>query len=204
MNIFGLRVGRPSESELAELLRRARAAGPTYGHVGSTLDPEADDRPGVRAHDVCVGHGALDFAAARSALQTWVPQLALGADAAVSSHRVAVGETVVLVFRRGPLFVVVPNRIVAVVDEPRRFAFAYGTLPGHFECGEESFTIEHLADDTVQAAIRVDARAGTLVTRAVEPVVLRLQAAALRRYLRAIADHVRADAERRPPERSEP
>lgn len=204
MNIFGVRIGRPSDVELARLLRMAQAAEPTYDHVGSTLDSERCDGPGVRAREVCVGKGAQDFAAAREALRTWVPQLALGADAAISSHQVAEGETVVLVFGRGPFHIVVPNRIVAVVDEPRRFAFAYGTLPGHPECGEESFTVEHLPDDTVQAGIRVEARAGSAAARAVEPVVLRLQAAALRRYLRALADHVRAGAGGRPTEGNVP
>jgi uncharacterized protein (UPF0548 family) len=203
VNLLGLRIGRPTEAELSRLLREAEAAEPTYDHLGSTLDPERYGSGRVRAHDVCVGRGAQDFLAARTALQTWVPQLALGADAAISSSRVAEGETVVIVFAKGPFHLVVPNRIVAVVDEPRRYAFAYGTLPGHPECGEESFTVEHLPDDTVQATIRVEAKAGSPVTRAMEPVVLRLQAAALRRYLRAVADHVRAGTHRRPTEGNE-
>ena len=36
-------------------------------------------------------------------------------------------------------------RIVYVVDEPgpvQRFGFAYGTLPGHAESGEERFVVE--------------------------------------------------------------
>ncbi len=192
MNLFGVRIGRPTEAELARLLEAAKAAEPTYDHVGSTLDPERHDGPAVRASTVCVGTGEKAFEAARRALQTWVPQLALGADAALSSSLVAEGVTVVIVFGRGPFHLVVPNRIVAVVDEPRRFAFAYGTLPGHPECGEESFTVEHLPDDTVQATIRVEARAGSAAARAIEPVVLRLQAGALRRYLQAVVDHVRA------------
>jgi uncharacterized protein (UPF0548 family) len=36
-----------------------------------------------------------------------------------------------------------------VVDEPHRFGFAYGTLPGHPESGEEAFVI----DDTDQGVV---------------------------------------------------
>jgi uncharacterized protein (UPF0548 family) len=117
---------------------------------------------------------------------------------------VAIGESVVLVLRRGPFLVVVPNRIVAVVDEPRRFAFAYGTLPGHPERGEESFDVEHLPDATVRATIRVQAGPGTLAGRAGAPIVRRLQSAALRAYLDAIACHVTAEAASGPPDGTDP
>jgi uncharacterized protein (UPF0548 family) len=43
-------------------------------------------------------------------------------------------------------------RIVYVLDDiqpVRRFGFAYGTLPGHAERGEERFSIEWHCDDTV-------------------------------------------------------
>jgi len=40
-------------------------------------------------------------------------------------------------------------RIVYVIDEPRRFGFAYGTMPDHLEQGEERFQVEWLEDDTV-------------------------------------------------------
>ena len=33
-------------------------------------------------------------------------------------------------------------RVVYVIDEPGRFGFAYGTLPGHAERGEERFLVE--------------------------------------------------------------
>lgn len=190
MKRAGLRVGRLSGDDLDQILRRAREAEPTYDHVGSTLDPRRWDGPAVRIHHIEVGRGETAFVAARTALATWVPQLALGADPALASHPVALGGTVLVVLRRGPVQLVVPNRIVTVIDEPRRFAYAYGTLPGHSERGEESFMVEWLGDGSVRATIRLQASAGTRFTRAVAPVVRRLQTAAARRYLRAVAAHV--------------
>jgi uncharacterized protein (UPF0548 family) len=198
MNIGGLRLGRPSEGELAEWLQLAREAKVTYDHVGSTLDPLRWDAPGVRSDAVEVGRGEAGFTAARTALQTWVPQRGLGADVVPARQLVALGESVLVILRVGPFFVVAPDRVVVVIDEPRRFAFAYGTLPGHPERGEESFTVEWRPDDSVRATIRVQARPATLAARMAAPGVSLLQGAALRRYLQAINRHVTSEKARGP------
>lgn len=190
MNLFGVRLGALSERERDGLLAEARAAAPTYDHVGSTLDPARWAAPGVRTRHLHVGRGDRTFQAARRALRTWVPQAGIGAVVEPVGQPVETGATVLVVLRRGPLHVIAPDRIVAVVDEARRFGFAYGTLPGHPERGEESFLVEHLDDSTVRATIRVQAGPGTRPARAVAPVVRRLQHAAVDAYLRAIADHV--------------
>ncbi|MDQ3757910.1 MAG: DUF1990 domain-containing protein, partial [Actinomycetota bacterium] len=157
----------------------------TYDHVGTTLG----DGDGVIRFVRDVGRGRADFDAAVEALRTWVPQRWIGATVHPEAPPVP-DATVVLRFGVGPLRLPVPNRVVAVVDEPDRYAFAYGTLPGHPERGEESFEVRLLADDTVRFTIRVHARpAAVLVPLA--PLVGVVQRAALRAYLHAVADHVR-------------
>lgn len=190
MSIGGLRLGAFDGDLRDRLLDAARAGAPTYDYVGETLDPRRWSAPEVRSFSLEVGHGARAFDAARDALSTWVPHAAIGARVEPDGPTVEAGATVLVVLRRGPVYVVAPNRIVGVVDQPRRFAFAYGTLPGHPERGEESFTVEHLEDDTVRATIRVHAGPGTLPARAVAPAIRRLQTAALHRYLEAVANHV--------------
>jgi uncharacterized protein (UPF0548 family) len=83
----------------------------------------------------------------------------------------------------------VPDRIVAVVHEPDRFGFAYGTLPGHPERGEEAFLVERHADGRTTATIRVAAKGDWLIARLASPIVRRLQRAALNRYLAALQRH---------------
>jgi uncharacterized protein (UPF0548 family) len=195
MNVGGLRLGRLADDGRAKLLHDAQEATVTYDHVGSTLDPLRWHPPAVRSHHVEVGQDSAAFDAARTAVQTWVPQRALGAGITPAEQRVALDETVVLVLRRGPMFVVAPTRIVAVIDEPRRFAFAYGTLPGHPERGEEGFMVEWLPDGAVRTTIRVQAVPASLAARAVAPFIGWLQNVALRRYLRAISDYVATQAE---------
>jgi uncharacterized protein (UPF0548 family) len=190
VNVGGLRFGRLTDAERDRLLSRARRASVNYDHEGSTLDPDQWTAPGVHGHHVDVGTGRATFDAAATALRTWVPHRGIGADVVPSGQPVEPGATVLVILRWGPLFVVAPNRIVAVVDEPRRFAFAYGTLPGHPERGEESYIAELRDDGTVRVTIRVQAGPATLPARSIAPVVRRLQAAALSGYLRAAADFV--------------
>ena len=101
------------------------------------------------------------------------------------------GTSLLVVLPAGPCSIVVPNRIVAVVDEPGRFGFVYGTLDGHQERGEELFLVEHLDDDTVRATLRVDAVISSTPARLVAPAVRAFQRHALHRYLDAWRSHVR-------------
>jgi uncharacterized protein (UPF0548 family) len=92
-----------------------------------------------------------------------------------------VGDTVVM---RVPLWPRdVPCRVVYVVDEPRRAGFAYGTLPGHPEAGEEAL---HHDDGTVVLRIRAISRPASRLFRVAYPAVLLMQEIYTRRYLRAL------------------
>lgn len=188
MSLGGVSVGKPTQQRLDAMLRSSRAAAPSYDFVGATLNP--DDRT-CDEHTLVVGHGGHDLGAAREALLSWVPQRSIGATVLPPGQRVDKGATVFLVIRRGPAYVIARNRVVDVVDQPRHFAYAYGTLSGHPERGEESFALDLLQDDTLRMTIRVRAEPATRVGRAVSPIVKYLQTAALRRYLAAVDDHVR-------------
>jgi uncharacterized protein (UPF0548 family) len=88
-------------------------------------------------------------------------------------------------------FVDLTCRVVAVVDEPRRRGFAYGTLPVHPETGEEAFLVvrdEHGVRFDVQAVSGPRHPLGRLVP----PVADRLQDAAVNRYLSAMTKIVGA------------
>ena len=62
---------------------------------------------------------------------------------------IEVGATVAVKARAFGTWSLSAARVVYVIDESRRFGFAYGTLPDHVECGEERFLIEWLPDDSV-------------------------------------------------------
>jgi len=87
----------------------------------------------------------------------------------------------------GPWGVKAPARVVYVVDEPKRKGFAYGTLPGHPEDGEEAFIVSQRTDESVWLTIRAFSRPSSRWWWAVYPALRVAQWYYTRRYLRALA-----------------
>jgi uncharacterized protein (UPF0548 family) len=85
----------------------------------------------------------------------------------------------------GPLRVHAPTQVVYVVSEPDRRGFAYGTLAGHPESGEELFLVERVGGATF-AEVRAFSRPGRWFTRLGGPVVRVVQRRFARRYLDAL------------------
>ncbi len=97
------------------------------------------------------------------------------------------GATAVLTIRLLGLPFTAPVRVVYQVDEPGRRGFAYGTRPGHPVSGEESFVVEHRADDSVWVVVRAFSRGSTWYYRLGAPVVRAVQTRSLKRYLSALS-----------------
>lgn len=74
-----------------------------------------------------------------------------------------------------------PCRIVWTVEEHRRAGWAYGTLSGHPECGEESFVVDRTGDGTVWLTVSAFSRAAKWYARAGGPATRGLQHAYARR-----------------------
>lgn len=116
--------------------------GLTYPEVGAT----AGDLPPGYHHvrrSALLGQGDGVFTRAAAALMTWEMHRIAGLRVADATPAVELGGDVHLRWSVGPVRVAIPCRVVRVVDEPATCGFAYGTLPGHPEQGEESFTIHH-------------------------------------------------------------
>ncbi|MFI7386934.1 DUF1990 family protein [Streptomyces sp. NPDC049813] len=155
----------------------------TYEEVGATL-AEGELPPGYAHLDrrVRLGSGPRCFERAGAAVLAWGAQRGAGL-------RVAPGDDA----REGAdvelrlLWLRIPCRVVRVVRDASRTGFAYGTLPGHPECGEEAFLVTRDADGTVWFRIRAFSRPGRWYTRLAGPVARFAQEWATRRYLRAVA-----------------
>ena len=74
-------------------------------------------------------------------------------------------------------------RIVGVIDEPDRFAFAYGTLPDHLELGEERVQVVRNDDGSVTFSVFAYSQPGDRVTRLLGLVGRHIQGIMTRRYL---------------------
>lgn len=85
------------------------------------------------------------------------------------------------------VFLPAPARVVYVVDEPDVRGFAYGTLPGHPECGEERFAVRRdPATSAVFAEVTAFSRPAAWWTKIGGPMVLMAQRVIAKRYLRAV------------------
>jgi uncharacterized protein (UPF0548 family) len=160
----------------------------TYTAVGATRDL-ADVPAGFRPLErrAVIGAGAEAFAAARARILRWGMQLGSGMTLDMAVERdIRPGDEVRLTIPFGPLRVKAPARVVYVVDEPRLAGFAYGTLPGHPECGEEAFLVELGPDGVVSAVIRAFSRPASWFWRLGAPVLRLAQELYTRRYLRAL------------------
>jgi uncharacterized protein (UPF0548 family) len=162
-------------------------SGLTYDEVGATL---ADRQLPLGYHHLCrtacLGSGRATFDRAAGRLMRWELQRGAGVRVRPTSEQVAVGVEAVQSLGIGPFALRAPVRVVAVVDEPRRRGFAYGTLAGHPETGEESFVVEHGEDDSVVVVVTAFSRPATLLSRLGGPLTSLVQSRITDRYLEAL------------------
>lgn len=78
----------------------------------------------------------------------------------------------------------IPCQVVYSRVGPDAAGFAYGTLPGHPESGEEFFLLERFGDE-VRFTVRAFSRPGSWLPRVAGPVGRRLQHIMTTRYLHA-------------------
>ncbi|MFD4183806.1 DUF1990 family protein [Rhodococcus sp. NPDC058514] len=168
-----------------------RTAPWTYPEVGATRG----DLP-VGYHHVheaaTVGRGAEDFERSRGILLGWDMHRRAGLRVESTDDEAAPGAVVVLRLGPGPLAVAAPCRVVYRIDEPRRAGFAYGTLPGHPERGEERFVVELVDDGRVRVVIDAFSTGGGALARLGGPVNRAVQRLITRRYLDAFTRPPRA------------
>lgn len=164
---------------------RLAAAELTYPEAGAT----AGDLPRRYHHLTCrvsIGYGRQLFTDAADAVQGWHVQVTAGLKVSVSSPTAVPGTVLILGMGIGPLRLDAPCRVVYVVDEPRRRGFAYGTLAGHPESGEEAFMIEYHDDDTVTFAITAFSRPAAPLAKLAGPLSRIAQHRITARYLRSL------------------
>lgn len=100
-----------------------------------------------------------------------------------------VGDTVTMRAGLGRLVIRIPTRVVYLIDESDRRGFAYGTLPGHPERGEELFLVERLPAGAVRVSVSAVSAPGRWYTRIAGPFGRLLQRAATWRYVDATRRH---------------
>ncbi|HJU92459.1 MAG TPA: DUF1990 domain-containing protein [Pyrinomonadaceae bacterium] len=182
-------ITEPSAEGVAQFISSQRNSEFTYAEVGATnTTPPAGYK--VDHNRVQLGHGEATYKRAMEALKNW-RQFELGWVTIVPRGvKVEVGATVAVKARAFGTWSLSAARVVYVIDESRRFGFAYGTLPDHVECGEERFLVEWLADDSVWYDIFAFSRPRHPLVRLSSPLARLLQKRFARESLMKIKESV--------------
>ncbi|WP_435972926.1 DUF1990 family protein [Streptomyces sp. Qhu_M48] len=148
----------------------------TYGEVGATRTPAAlpEGYHHLR-YSAVVGHGRAAFETAGAAVTTWRMHRVSGADVLTDADRAEPGVTLEVSAGIGPLRLGAPCSVIWTAYEEDRVGFAYGTLTGHPERGEESFMVHLDPDGTVRFAVTAFSRPAAWYTRLGGPLVPLLQ-----------------------------
>lgn len=194
---------RPSAAALDGLLAGAVGASLTYPEQAATAGQlPANYIKGRRS--VTLGSGTATWEAARAALRAWKAHTDAGVEVTPAGAPLEPGTAVVVSTRLGLLWMAGPCRIVYVTDTPERYGFAYGTLPGHPESGEEAFHVVCDAGGRVSFEVVVFYRPVALLARLGGPLSRAVQRRATSRYLAAMTRAVGDGGERKPPARRRP
>jgi uncharacterized protein (UPF0548 family) len=166
----------------------------SYDVVGSTRYDETPPGYHRLEYKARIGEGDEVFRRAGEALMNWrmhriagLPMTATDSPATIGTNslgRLGAGMLVGRLRTMTPLGLVglpVPCRVVWTIDEPDRVGFAYGTLQGHPESGEESFVVTR-EPDGIHFTIRAYSRPATWYTRLGGAVTRQAQLKAARRY----------------------
>jgi uncharacterized protein (UPF0548 family) len=171
---------------IKRLIANSADAAPTYSEVGATLHDVRPDGYRYDRYQISLGIGRAVFFRASTGLQTWKAHQVPGVSVIPPNTLVEPGATVVVTLGTPWLALAAPCRIIGVLDEPDRWGFAYGTLPGHPEQGEESFVVSIGLGDAVTFTVVAFSRPGDRIVRLTGPVGRAVQKAGTNGYLRAL------------------
>ena len=181
-----LHLARPADSDLQRVLEKSKHAELSYEEVGATKGTPLPAGYRVDHYKRRLGSDEGSFERAVDALRRWQGHVGAGVRIFPDGTTVEIDSTVLFVLRTMGLWAVAPCRVVYVVDEPSRFCFAYGTLPGHPERGEVAMTVSR-EDGDVVARIESFSRTVDPLARAASPLTRVIQKRVTNRYLEALA-----------------
>jgi uncharacterized protein (UPF0548 family) len=158
----------------------------TYPEVGATRDAELPAGYQHVVRSVVVGSGTAAFERAVAAVFGWRAQRSVGLRVRATGPASEPGTVVVLTAGWPRPGYDIPCRVVWAQTTGDERGFAYGTLPGHPESGEEAFLVRLEPGGDVVFTLRVFARLASPLARLGGPVSTLVQRLATARYLAAI------------------
>jgi uncharacterized protein (UPF0548 family) len=172
------------------LVEALQGAQPTYGDLGGTLTGRQPEGFRHDHYKMELGHGHEVFRRAVEGLKAWEAHHVPGVRVFPKGQNVQPGATVAVTLGTPFLALLAPCRIIHVVDEEASWGFAYGTLPGHPEQGEEAFVVSMSLDENVRFEVVAFSRPADLLVRLSGPIGRSIQKGGTSGYLRALRRYV--------------
>ncbi len=161
---------KPTDSETSAFLQREQDLPYSYTEVASTQ--KETQIPGFDNdfNFIELGRGEAVWEAAKEAIRQW--KMFPGGWACIwpDATPICEGEVVAMQAKVMGLWWLNSCRIVYVIDSQDKFGFAYGTLPGHAECGEELFMVEKAPEGTVRYVLKAFSRPRVWIARLGYPI----------------------------------
>jgi len=176
----------PGPEKLRDLWSTACRSPLSYREVGATAGGELPYGYNHDRYEITLDGGPDPFSTAVDALRRWEMHTRSGLSVFPDGVSLAVDQTILVIIRQGPVATIAPCRVVSLIDEVDRFGFAYGTLPGHPEQGEEAFVVERGDDGVVRFAVTAFSRPRGWLVRLGGPLSRRIQKRATAAYLDAM------------------
>lgn len=127
---------RPSDSKIAAFKKRQSKNSPNF-----TIEQQ-QRKIEVQHHRVKLGQGEELFAFARELIKEWQVFCTPDCTAYPPDEPPKVGLTTVSLLREWGIWFLISCRITEVLDSNEEYGFTYETLPGHVECGYETFKVK--------------------------------------------------------------
>ncbi|MEM7233026.1 MAG: DUF1990 domain-containing protein [Planctomycetota bacterium] len=170
------RLRRPSLETIRAYLRAQSALPFSYPSVGGTAEGAKPKGFDIDRSSEVVGHGRDAYERVLRAVKHYEMFRLPWIEFEGHDDPVELEQTVATCVRFLGVWSVNPCRVVYVEPETAtRFAFAFGTLPGHSECGEERFCVELSETGEVRFTIDVFSKPQKIPVWLVYPLVRRVQ-----------------------------
>lgn len=168
----------PSEARIRDFLAAQQGLAFSYPEVGASRTGAPRGYP-VNHLRSPIGSGTDTFARAVEAIRQWKMYALPWTRLYWPDTSIIVSATVGVLACHFGFWSLNESRIIYVVEDDgviQRYGFAFGTVPGHAEAGEERFTVEwHRQDDSVWYELFAFARACHLLAKAGSPLMRLVQ-----------------------------
>lgn len=166
----------PHNATLLQFIEKERPLPFTYTQHGATATAVPVSGFDNDSHRVKIGHGNHDFENAKAAIRDWKMFPSGWTIILPQQAPITEGTTIAMYAKAFGLWWRNSCRIVYVIDQPNRFGFAYGTLPGHIETGEELFLVEKDENGDIWYQIKAFSRPRHLLAKLAYPLMRQFQA----------------------------